>query len=57
MRLSKLIEKLQDMKKDYGDAIIDVRNRAGEFHEVETIDATHYGPPLGPYKWKIFLDV
>ena len=61
MRISELIGKLHAMRQDHSeddeDIKIEVRNSVGEFDDAETVFATHYGPPPGPYKWKVFIDV
>ena len=56
MKLNDLIEKLTAMQKDYGDAIVNVRNGEGDFNPVSEVDIQRSGPLKGPYKWNVFLE-
>lgn len=56
MTINELIAKLEQMRNDYGDARVEVRNSAGDWNDAEEVQATHYGKPSDDLKWIVFID-
>ena len=54
MTISELINKLEKMRSEYGDARVEVRNSAGDYNDAGDLKATHYD--VDP-KWVVFVDV
>ncbi|MBK8772491.1 MAG: hypothetical protein IPM06_18995 [Rhizobiales bacterium] len=57
MKISELIDRLEKLSVEYGDASVEVRNEAGDWNDAEEIQATHYIKPASEPKWIVFIDV
>ena len=58
MTISELINKLEKMRSEYGDARVEVRNSAGDYNDAGDLQATHYGNPFDvDPQWVVFVDV
>ena len=57
MTINELIIKLREIQSVQGNILVEVRNDAGEFNDLEVVDTTFYRVPEQRRKWVVFLDV
>ncbi len=55
MKISKLIEELERLKKELGDVPVQARNQAGDFNFIESTEMVNV-TKRGEIKWNVFLD-
>ena len=56
MKISELIEKLNNVKEEHGDIRVEVRNDAAEFDDAEVVETTFYIKKSGR-EVVVFIDV
>ena len=56
MTINELIAKLENIRAEYGNALVEVRNDAGDWNDAEEVQPTHYRKPASEPKWVVFID-
>jgi len=56
MTITELISKLEKMREEYGDVLVEVRNSFGDWGYVEHVSETHYCFISSEPKWVVFIE-
>jgi phage gp37-like protein len=56
MKISELIEKLEKIKEQIGDAPVEVRNESGDWDYACVVDIVNANRAIYPQKWKVFIE-
>lgn len=57
MVISELIAKLEYMRNERGDVVVEVRNSVGDWDDAQEVQLTYYRKPASGPKWVVFIDV
>lgn len=56
MDITSLIEKLQQLKDQYGNILVECRDLGGDFNLLETVDIVNTATQHKTTNWRVFLD-
>jgi len=56
MTILRLIDKLQQLKDQYGNILVECRNPAGDFDPVEVVDIVNTATQHKITNWRVYLD-
>lgn len=56
MLITELQKRLDELREIVGDAVVEVRNSAGDFYPADLIQESVYRDNSGKTKWRVLID-
>jgi phage gp37-like protein len=57
MLITELIQRLEELKKQAGDILVEVRNASGDFDDAGAAELVNVSRRPAETKWRVFIDV